>query len=177
MNYATAERLSPTQGIAASTDLYRLLLLRKGGSEILVTGEPAYLHLPSVEIPRWERIAENLTAKVWERYRLPAICLFALESQDSPTTRYQVVDIPESVSETPAATWWMRSASLTEGGFADEQDAVAIAAAFAQIRQAENDEIPGPFAHPGWIEKLFSWVEQETKPLDSAAGRVPPAEC
>ena len=171
MNYATAERLSSShsQGAAVSTDRYRLLLLRKRGSEILVTGRPAYLHLPCVEIPRWQRIAENITAKVWDRYRLPAICLFALDSsivaQDSPQTRYQVVEIPESVSETPEATWWTRAASLTEGAFADEQDAAAIAAAFAQIREAENDDIPGPFAHPGWIEKLFSWVGQEIKPL------------
>ncbi len=169
MNYATAERLSPSQEGAASTDLYRLLLLRKRGAEILATGGPAYLRLPCVEIPRWQRIAENITAKVRDRYRLPAICLFALDSsimaQDCPQTRYQVLEIPESASETPEGTWWMRSDSITESAFADEQDAAAIVAALAQIREAENEQIPRPFAHPGWIEKLFLWVEQETKPL------------
>lgn len=168
MNFATAERLSPPEG-CVSTDLYRLLLLRKGGAEILVTGRPACLHLPCVEIPRWQRIAENITTKVRDRYRLSTVCLFALDSsilaQDGQQRPYyQVLEISEPVAEIPEATWWMQSDCLTKTTFADQQDSTAIAAALAQIRADETDEIPGPFAQPGWIEKLFSWVAQETEP-------------
>ena len=169
MNFAAAEQFSPPEG-CVSTDLYRLLLLRKGGAEILVTGRPAYLHLPCVEIPRWQRIAENITTKVRDRYRLSAVCLFtpdpSILAQDSrQRPYYQVLEISEPVPETPEACRWMRPDSLTGEAFADQQDAAAIAAALAQIHAAVNNEIPGPFGQPGWIEKLFSWVAQEIKPL------------
>ena len=60
-------------------DLYRILLLRNDGSELLVAGERPPFTLPWVEIPRWHRVAENLTAAVRKRYQLSAICLFTTE--------------------------------------------------------------------------------------------------
>ena len=60
-------------------DLYRLLMLGKNGSELLVASEQPPFTLPCVEIPRWERVAENLTDAVRKRYGISAICLFAPE--------------------------------------------------------------------------------------------------
>jgi hypothetical protein len=49
-------------------DLYRLLVLRNSGSEILVASDRPPFTLPCVEILRWERVAENLSQAVRKRY-------------------------------------------------------------------------------------------------------------
>lgn len=83
MNATTFDRKSPSARLpAAPKDLYRLLLLGKNGSEILAAGERPPLTLPSVEIPRWERVAEDVTAAVRERYGICALCLHARDVHD-----------------------------------------------------------------------------------------------
>jgi Ser/Thr protein kinase RdoA (MazF antagonist) len=169
MNCITAERESCSPAGPAVTNLHRLLLLRKYGSEMLVNGGSTCVSLPCVEIPRWQRIAESLTARVRERYGLSVVCLFTL---DHPVADghgqqpfYEVMEVRKQDESAPEATDWLRLDSLSEHTFADEQDAAAIATAIAQIREAESDEKAGPFARPGWIENLLSWVRQETEGL------------
>ena len=54
----------------------RVIVLGRDGTEVLFkTGEPGFA-FPAVEIPRWERLAENLTAAVKEDWGCDAICLF-----------------------------------------------------------------------------------------------------
>src|SRR5437879_6590073 len=103
MSSATVEQdARPVAAQPAPQDLYRLLILRKGGSELLVACEGPSLTLPCVEIPKWERAAENITEAVRKRYRISAICLFAPEPSDAATAREQPLYQVMGTSETRA---------------------------------------------------------------------------
>jgi hypothetical protein len=148
-------------------DPYRILLLRNDGSELLVASERPPFTLPSVEIPRWDRVAENLTAAVRERHQLSALCLFAPElpitSTDAARLRYQVMETRAASSAAPGETRWLPLHSIAHQFFADEQDLIAVTAVLRQIAEFRKEEAIGPFGRPGWIEELTSWVQQEVQ--------------
>lgn len=166
MNAATLDRTCTSEAPpAVPKDLYRILLLRKNGSELLVAGVRAPLTLPCVEIPRWERVAENAIAAVRKRYGLSAICLFTPElptaTTDGAQPLYQVMETREAAEEAPDGTRWLTLDSASDQSFADEQDLVAIIDVSRQIEEFQSGKVAGPFGRPGWIEELFSWVQAE----------------
>src|SRR5258708_12311167 len=112
MSSAAAERdAGPVAARQMPQDLYRLLLLRKNGSELRVAGERPPYTLPCVEIPAWERVAENLTAAVRKRYGIPAICLFmpqlSAATTDGEGPLYQVIETREASVTGSEETGWL----------------------------------------------------------------------
>jgi hypothetical protein len=151
-------------------DLYRILLLQKNGSELLVSGERPPFTLPCVEIPRWERVAENAIAAVRKRYGISAMCLFTPElsgtTTDGDLPLYQVMETREAKVAAPEGTRWLRLNSFLNQSFADGQDSVATTHMLRQIAEFQNGRTIGPFGRPGWIEELFSWVQHEIGPYE-----------
>jgi hypothetical protein len=154
--------------LAAPTDRYRLLLLGKNGSELLAAGERPPFTLPSVEIPRWERVAEDVTAAVRERYGICALCLFTPEmfsiTTDGEQPLYQVMETREPRKGAPEETGWLSLDSISDQSFADGRDFVAITCMLRQMAEFQSGEAIGPFGRPGWIEELSSWVQREIEP-------------
>ena len=148
-------------------DLYRIVLLQKAGSEILVSGERPPFMLPCVEIPRWERVAENLTVAVRNRYAISAICLFTPDrsaaTADSKEPLYQVMEAREGAIGATDEMRWLPVNSLSDRSFADEQDLLAMNTMLRQVAEFQSGAIAGPFGRPGWIEELFSWVQREVE--------------
>src|SRR5262245_34529288 len=108
----------PVVARPASQDPYRILLLRDEGTELLVAGEQPPFTLPCVEIPRWDRVAENVTAAVRERYELSAICLFTPElsvtTTDTKPPLYQVMETREAGIAAPDEMHWLRLSSIVD---------------------------------------------------------------
>jgi Phosphotransferase enzyme family len=165
---AVEQNARPIVSDPVPQDLYRLLMLGKAGAEILVACERPPFTLPCVEIPRWERVAENLTEAVRKRYGISAICLFAPEPSDDTIAGeqpfYQVMEIREARTVVLDAMRWRPLASLSDRSFADKQDLSAITNMLRQIDGIQSGETIGPFAKPGWIEEFFSWAQRETEP-------------
>lgn len=169
MNVATLDQSSTSAAPpAVSKDLYRILLLRKSGSELLVAGNRSPLTLPCVEIRRWERVAENLTIAVRKRYGLSALCLFTPERSaprtDGEQPLYQVMETKEAALAAPDETRWLALDLISDRSFADEHDLVAINDMSRQIQEFQSGKAAGPFGRPGWIEELSSWVQHEIEP-------------
>jgi hypothetical protein len=167
-NAAVEQSARPVVARPAPQDLYRLLVLRKSGSELLVASERPPITLPWVEIPRWERVAKNVIAAVRKRYGLSAICLFAPElpaaTTDGEQPLYQVLETREAPIGPPDETRWLPLDSISDQSFADEQDLAAIIDMLRQIAEFQRGEAVGPFGGPGWIEELSSWVQRAIEP-------------
>jgi hypothetical protein len=165
---AAEQDARPVASEPALQDTYRLLVLRKRGSELLVARERPPFTLPCVEIPRWERVAENVIAAVSKRYGISATCLFTPErSADTPDgdqRLYQVMETREAKVAAADETSWLPVNSLLNQSFADEQDFAAITDTLRQIADFQKGETIGPFGRPGWIEELSSWVQREIEP-------------
>jgi hypothetical protein len=149
-------------------DLYRLLVLRNSGSEILVASERPPYTLPCVEIPMWERVAENLTEAVRNHYGISAICLFTPDLSNATTDgeppQYQVVETREAGTAIPNEMRWLPLDLISDQPFAHEQDRLAITDMLRQIAGFQSGEAIGPFGRPGWIEELVCWAQRESGP-------------
>src|SRR5258708_1821640 len=132
----------------AAQDLYRILLLRKNGLELLVAGERPHFTLPCVEIPRWERVAENVIVAVSKRYGISATCLFTPEwsanTPDVDQPLYQVMETREAKTAATVETSWVPVNSLLDQSFADEQDFAAITDTLRQIADFQQGKAIGP---------------------------------
>ena len=169
MRAVTAERgAGSVVAPPAPQDLYRILLLRKNASELLVAGERPQFTLPCVEIPKWERVAENMNAVVGKRYGISPVCLFATNlsaiAADGEQPLYQVMETREADVAAPEGTSWLPVDSFSDQSFADEQDSLALTTTLRQIHEFENEATIGPFGKPGWIEELSSWVQDQVHP-------------
>jgi len=158
----------PVVARPASQDPYRILLLQNEGTELLVAGERPPFTLPCVEIPRWDRVAENVTAAVRKRYELHAICLFTPElsvtTTDTNPPLYQVMETREAGIAVSGEMHWLPLSSIADQFFADEQDRVAVTDMLRQISKFKKGEAIGTFGRPGWIKELTSWVQHEVQP-------------
>jgi hypothetical protein len=165
---AVEQNFLPAVARPVLRDLYRILLLQKNGSELLVSGERPPFTLPCVEIPRWERVAENVIAAVRKRYGVSAMCLFTPElsatTTDGEQPLYQVMETREARIPAPEETRWLRTGSFSDQSFADGQDFDAITEMMRQIAEFQSGEAIGPFGRPGWIEELSSWAQREIEP-------------
>jgi hypothetical protein len=80
-------------------ETYRVIVLSRDGTKVLLVRNGERRMLPSVDIPRWQRVAENLTAAVESSWREEVVCLFASDT-DSPTdgavNSYQAAELVHS---------------------------------------------------------------------------------
>lgn len=168
MSIAAVERGIATLDTTAPKDQYRLLLFRKIGSELLAVGEREPFTLPCLEIPRWERVPENLTAAISKRYGIAAICLFAPAvsptTTGSETLRYEAMRGREANCAAPQGMRWLPMDALSEQSFADREDFAGMTQALRQIREFQSDPTSGPFGRPEWIEELLTWIQREIEP-------------
>jgi len=151
-----------------SQDLYRLVLLRKNASEFLVVGAAPPFILPFVEIPKWKRVAEYLTAAVRERYGIAAICLFApslsAASANCGWPLYEVMETRDTNWLAREDSRWLSANSFSDRSFVDRDDSIVITSALRQMAEFRGEKANGPFGRPGWIEELLPWVQHEIDP-------------
>jgi hypothetical protein len=150
------------------SESYRVILLGRAGTEILLVPEGERSVLPSVEIPRWQRVAESLTAGFKSDWGAEVVCLFELptESADCPAiTRYQAAEHLCTRSNPKVPTRWIPVTALG-------RDSSLVAPDYAAIKQVVrvcNGEIngvgAGPFVRLGWFRELRDWIESVIEPM------------
>jgi Phosphotransferase enzyme family len=149
-------------------DVYRIILLDPSGQQVLLLSDRGRFQLPTVQIPRFQRIAEHLTAAVRNDLCHPAVCLFSLGA-DSPSgsgdkTVCQVMECIGAPHDLPERAHWLPISSLQDvssGDPAQYRD-VAESVAECQRRLPSNHE---PLARLGWFTELKAWVEHAIQPL------------
>jgi Phosphotransferase enzyme family len=149
-------------------DCYRAIVLRNRGAELLTVSTECGLVLPSVEIPRWQRVAVNLTGALTSKWGCETICLFSPQvnhsSDGSKRLFWQVMECCQHAGTTNARAEWTRVSSLSADFFANSEDYIALRQSLDQLlkRPADNSR---PFLRLGWFEELQAWVEDVSRPL------------
>jgi hypothetical protein len=165
---AVEQDARPVAAEPASQDRYWLLLFRKNGSELLVANKRPPFTLPCVEIPRWERPAENLTSVVKKRFGIPAVCLFtpsstSADAKSSPPL-YQLLETRSPHTNAPHGMLWLPVNSLSAQSLAHNHDFTILATSLRQLQDFQSGERRGPFAKLGWIEEISSWLQHAVAP-------------
>ena len=145
----------------------RLIVFGPDGADVLITNTPAGLALPSVQIPRWERVAENLTAVLKRDWGCDAVCLFTLEgSPEDHSSNEDHCEVMECWRDgrINSETEWTAICSLGASSFLREADFRTLQRCLHQLARYEGDA-SSPFARMGWLESLRNWTSGVIHPL------------
>jgi hypothetical protein len=149
-------------------ETYRAIVLGRGGNELLLKPAGEGFLLLSVEIPRWQRLAENMTVAIRNEWGQEAICLFNPDVSVPVTApndhNYQVMECSGPARPHPGAEW-VHVSSLSERTFAEPADQVAVQRSLAECDRDAGAAALGPFARLGWFRELQGWIEEVIWPL------------
>ena len=154
--------------IQGEHETYRVIVLSPDGKDILVVPDGGRFALPSVEIPLWQRVAENLTESVKAGWGEEIVCLFELSElagTHGTGIHYQVARHWGTAGVPQIPTKWMPVAALSKDLLTDVTDHSAIQQSIAQC-SADGETSPGgPFTCLGWFDELREWIEEVIEPL------------
>jgi hypothetical protein len=145
----------------------QVMVLGHNRMNLLLVVENGLL-LPSVEVPRWQRVAENLRAAMKSEWDCEVVCLFTpqLTLPDGPwnVAHYQVMESWNATETHDPRTAWIPICSLAEDSFNDAADYLSIRQSLAQC-EAYADDPAAPFAKSRWFKELQAWIAEVTRPL------------
>lgn len=122
---------------------------------------------PAVEIPRWERLAKNLTGALKRDWDCDAVCLFTPNhSPEDGNLNGQHYEVMECWRDGGCKdeTEWKPIHSLTEDSFQNEAEFRILEQCLRQLDRYERDP-SSPFAMRGWLAELRRWTEGMIRPL------------
>ncbi len=152
-------------------DTYSLVITRRGRSELLCLADGPHYSLPSVEIPRWQRVAERINNAVKERWNLDAYslstCCLSDPLRDAASfTQFQVMECVRPDCQLPPKAYWAPVSALMPTSFRDSGYLRAIHAALGESGAHPASKNPGPFSKPGWLRDLCEWIQEQLRPLN-----------
>jgi phosphotransferase family enzyme len=143
-------------------DLFRILLYRKNGDELLLEQHDQGFALPSILVPRYTRVAQHIAEAIRREWNFQTVCLFPIGDRTSPT---YVVELCDEISTPPTDRRWLPASSLVGSEFRAEYDFHLIELATKRFEHYLQDKAAGPFARIGWIRDLISWIEASATPF------------
>lgn len=148
-------------------ETYRLIVLGEDGTKLLVKNTEARFILPSVEISRHERVAENLTGVLKREWGCDAVCLFPMNcSPENRGSNRQLHEVLECWRDETMGvdTAWTPIRTLTVDSFQHEAEFESLQHSLHQLEDYERDP-SSPFARRGWLEPLRDWTSSAIRPL------------
>jgi len=145
----------------------RVIVFGRDGTEVLLRNAEGRFSLPSVEIPRWERVAEKLTLALKTECGCDAVCLFtpSNSSQDGNSNdhHYEVMEcLREGGSKDK--TVWKPIHSMSADSFQKEAEFRILEQCLHQLDRYERDP-SSPFARRGWLAELRRWTAEVIRPF------------
>lgn len=151
-------------------DTYTLLITCRMGSEVLCLTDGPYYSLPVIDIPRWQRIAEQINNAVNGLWNLDAYSLCTLlpdSTTDACSSRqFQVMECLRPDRALPTSARWVPVSALVPASFRDSEHSAGLTAAIGSIATYAANSNLGPFARPGWLRDLFRWIQDQLGPMN-----------
>lgn len=141
------------------------------GSDVLLKFAKSGFVFPLVEIPRWERLAENLTAALTREWGCDAVCLFTPNnsSQDGNTNGHHY-EVMECWSDQHiGGTDWKPIGSLTTDSFQQAAEFRILEQCLHELDGYEHSR-SSPFAQRGWLTRVRGWAADAIRPLELELG-------
>ena len=144
----------------------RVIVFGRDGTDVLLKSTEAGFVFPSVAIPTWERLGDNLTAAVRRDWGCDAVCLFTPNnsSQDGNPNgdRYEVMECWRD--QRIGGTDWKPIRSLTTDSFQNAAEFRTFDQCLHELDEYERHP-SSPFAGRGWLTRLREWTAAVVCPL------------
>jgi hypothetical protein len=148
---------------------YRLIVLRRDGSEILLSSTGSGWSVPCVQVSPHQRIAQQLVTELNREWGLQAYCLFIpsflAPRRNRHSGNYAVLESIKHNGEAPKGTRWMPCKASACPLTPSIEDNGAIEEAFHELHSYASHSKAGPFGRLGWLSELFAWTREQLRPL------------
>lgn len=138
-----------------ASDVYRVIVLRRNGTEVLMVPDGIQHRFPSVDIPRNQRVAENVSAQFRRVWGEEVICI----SSQVDDCNYQVAEYWRNIAKPQKQTKWSSLRALSAESFSDHLDYEHLQKGVQKIEAPKGGKMREPFAQLGWFKKLCAWAE------------------
>ena len=150
-------------------DTYRLIITRRNGSELLCLPDGHHHSLPTVNIHRWERVAEHINNALKVHLNFDAYSLVTRPCEPPASAAFptliQVMECTHPDGPVPPTAFWIPFSSLTLASFRDMDDFHRVCNALRGVSHHHESTNEGPFLKPGWLRALCGWIGQQIEPL------------
>jgi phosphotransferase family enzyme len=144
-------------------EICSVIVMGRNGTEVLLETAESGFAFPALDVPRWERLAQNLTAAVRRKWGCDAVCLFTLDHGPENGERYEVMECFRDQRRKKEAAW-KPIRSLTADSFQDESQFLILEDCLHQLDGYERDP-SSPFARRGWFAEVHGWTAEIIRPF------------
>ena len=163
MHSATSQMIANN---AVESLTFTAVILRHSNSEILLARDGFNFELPIVMIPKWRRVAQEITESILRLWGLKTIVLFQPEARSNAsadTDHYVVLEARDSSWQPPASFGWVSRQGLRYRLLSTEE-ACSLEEALATADAHNDGSLDGAFARAGWFDDLVSWAQEQIDP-------------
>jgi hypothetical protein len=144
-------------------EICRVIVLGRDRAEVLLKTAESGFAFPAVEVPRRERLAENLTAALCRHWNCDAVCLFTLDHSSEDGAHCEVVECLRDRG-CRQETVWKSIHSLNADSFQNVAQFQILEHCLHRLDRYERDPA-APFARKGWLEELHCWTAEVIRPM------------
>jgi hypothetical protein len=149
---------------------YRLIVTRRGATELLLNANGPSGCLPQVIVRSGERLAVQLNEAARNNFGLKAYCLlvpsFSPTPEAAPQARYAVMESVGQNGNAPARSSWVSTTSTLRENALPSDELDGLKSSLEELGRYAAEPRKQPFAKPGWITELFNWAQDRIVPLE-----------
>ena len=145
-----------------------MIVLGRRGVDVLLVPNGERHMLPRVEISRWQRVAENVTATVKTDWAEEVVCLFQLPTEsadDRGIIRYQAAEHLCQGNGPNKPIHWVAVSTVRQDSLTEASDYVAIKQVGEMCNRGTEGASARPFACLGWFGELRDWIQSVIEPM------------
>jgi hypothetical protein len=151
-----------------TTQAWRLIVLRRDASELLVFRSVSEYLMPEVDIPTHSRVAPALNAEIKKLWNVEAYSLHPLpadsQRNDNITPRYHIVEALQNEAVPPEGALWISLRDALDSRLLNSEDSAALLAWLDHLTRKHSNSGTRPFEKPGWFSWLKDWVQYSIRP-------------
>ena len=147
---------------------FRLIIVRRHGSEVLLRSDESGWTLPCVKALPSERLALQLTTELDRQFGFRAYCLFTQTINSNDNMRrwsYAVLESFTQNDHVPRGMCWVCRAALAYPDARTTDDADALTQSLAELDLYACQAKAAPFGRSGWFRDLFAWTQDQLSPM------------
>lgn len=148
--------------VQSERKIWHVIVFRCNRTEVLVKITEPGFSFPAVEIPQWERRAENLTAAMRRDWGCDGVCLFTPDHSAEDGEHYEVMECLREEGRKNEMVW-KPIRSLTAASFLNTAEFRILEQCLHQSDRYQRDP-SSPFARSGWLVELRAWIAEVLRP-------------
>jgi hypothetical protein len=147
--------------VTQQSESWRLLIVSRHGSDILLNSSATGFELPRILIPGNQRIAAGIVLGAEEQLGLRVVALYEIfpPGQSDPVAESYHAAVSHCTSQSALkGLFWTPIDSVLADSHLSGDDRLAVQALWSKWETTKSDPLAEPFAQPGWFAEVTDWI-------------------